>query len=83
MACGRITTGTCRVYATSDHARILDDVREAGSRGALLVVLRCKQRWEPGIAGAEVVYGKNPLAVFVSLGNLSDDGFLRVCERLE
>jgi hypothetical protein len=65
------------------RARILDDVRDAGSRGALLVVLRCKQLWEPAIAGAEVVYGKNPLSVFVSPGNLSDDGFLRVCERLE
>lgn len=65
------------------RARILDDVREAGSRGARLVVLRCKQLWESAIADAEVVYGKNPLAVFVSPGNLSENGFLRVCERLE
>lgn len=65
------------------RARIIEDVRAAGRRGALLVVLRCRQHWAPALDGADVVYGRNPLAVFVSPANLADErGFERVCERL-
>lgn len=64
--------------------RILDDVRAAGRRGALLVVMRCRSHWAPVLGGAEVVFGRSARAVYVSPGNLADDDcFRRVCDRLK
>jgi hypothetical protein len=63
--------------------RILQDVQAAGRRGALLVAMRCRSLWAPVLDGADVVYGSNPRAVYVSPRNLSEErGFERVCERL-
>lgn len=63
--------------------RILSDVYSAGRRGALLVVLRCRRLWAPALNGTDVIYGRNPLAVYVSPMNLADDrGFERVCEHM-
>jgi hypothetical protein len=66
------------------RAHILSDVQTAGRRGALLVVLRCRSLWAPALNGADVVFGRNPRAVYVSPRNLAGDrGFERVCERLQ
>ncbi len=51
---------------------ILQEVKSAGERGALLVVMRIARLWKPEIQNAKVIQAKNPRSPYMSPGNLKD-----------
>ena len=59
---------------------ILEEVKAAGARGALLVVMRIKRLWAPATKDAKTIFTNSVRSAYVSSGNLEKFDLVR--ERL-